>query len=265
MALKRQVLKKIIRQVDLLLTANRLGVAYWRYYGAPRSKIEICPYYSDYARIDAARGRARQEVLGRIGLRAEDRVLFSAARLVPDKGLDLAIRAFRTLGLGAREWKYVIAGIGPLEKELQALAGEELGKTIHFVGFQQPTENLALMAQAKMLLLPSRYEPHGIVVAEALAAGTPVMASDVVGAAYDLVNRGVSGLIFRSGDEGDLAAKLRSVTEGVLGGELLERLQAGARPAFEAWYRLTSPTVVVPVAVRRMLAGRVAGGENRRV
>ena len=53
-----------------------------------------------------------------------------------------------------------------------------------------------------MLALPSRYEPHGIVVAEALAAGTPVLASSIVGSAYDLVRDGVNGVIFRTEDLG---------------------------------------------------------------
>ena len=67
------------------------------------------------------------------------------------------------------------------------------------------------MAHADVFVLPSVYEPHGIVVHEAMAAGTPVIASDVCGAAYDLVDAGVNGEIFRSGDAEDLRAKLLAV------------------------------------------------------
>jgi len=93
------------------------------------------------------------------------------------------IRAFAASGLGDRGWKYLIAGTGPLEAELKMLAGKALGKTVHLLGFQQPADNLALMAHAEAMVLPSRFEPHGIVVGEALAAGTPVLLSDIVGAA----------------------------------------------------------------------------------
>ena len=60
--MKRRVLGSIIRNTDCLLTMNSRGVAYWRYYGAPREKIKVCPFYSDYAAIE-------RDVAGRIGRR----------------------------------------------------------------------------------------------------------------------------------------------------------------------------------------------------
>jgi len=258
-AVKEVFVSKLIGAVDFELTANRLGVAYWRYYGAPAAKIVLCPCYSDYARIDAAKGRSRGEVLGRIGLQEGDRMLFSAARLVPAKGLDVMIRAFKRSGLAETGWKYVIAGMGELEGELKQLAGAELGKSIYFIGFQQPSENLALMAQAQMLVLPSRYEPHGIVVAESLAAGTPVLTSDVVGASADLLEKGVSGLEFKSEDEEALLGKLKWIGEHA---EEVRGMRAGARGVFEAWYARTSPIRVVPEVVGRMVAGRMVAGRG---
>ncbi len=258
--LKKAWLHDIIADTNLMLTANSLGVAYWRYYGMPRERIVLCPCYTDYRRIDAARQRNRAEVMARIGLAETDRLLFTAARLVEAKGLDLMIRAFITSGLGNRGWKYVIAGVGALEAELRVLAGDSAGRSVLFVGFQQPTENLALMAHAQMLAVPSRYEPHGIVVGESLAAGTPVLSSNVVGATRDLVRDGDNGLIFRSDDEVDLRRKLALLTDEVE----LQRMRAAARPAFEAWYRKTSPMLVVPRAVRKMLEGVGGTGGARR-
>jgi len=248
--LKRQMLKKIIAQTDMMLTANRLGVAYWKYYGTAAEKIAVCPYYADYQRVETANKTDRQEVLERIGLKKEDRLIFSAARLVPVKGLDLTIRAFLAAGLGAKGYRYVIAGVGPLEQELKALCGEELGKTILFVGFRQPSEVLALMHHAEVFVLPSVYEPHGIVVQESLAAGTPVLASDVVGAAYDLVEAGVNGEIFRSGDWQDLQKKL----EAVLGDAVkLASMREASRKKFDAWLAEFSPIVVVERVARKLL------------
>ena len=112
------------------------------------------------------------------------------------------------------------------------------------------------MAQAHLLALPSRYEPHGIVVGEALAAGTPVLASDVVGAACGLVRNGENGAIFRSQDLPDLQAKLALLDDPAQ----LARLRIGARKAFEAWYRITTPLLVVPRIVRRMLAAHQDAG-----
>jgi glycosyltransferase involved in cell wall biosynthesis len=253
-ALKRRILHRIAGSVNELLTANGRGVAFWRYYGgeAARSKIEICPYYADYARIDAASQTGRAQVLALAGLHPQDRYLFTAARLIPAKGLDLMLRAFISAGLAARGWKYLIAGTGPEEAALKEIASAAGEGAVRFVGFRQPSENLALMAHAEAMVLPSRYEPHGIVVPESLAAGTPVIVSSVVGAAHGLVKRGVNGLIFRSEDARELAETLRSLENP----GRLPALRAATRPAFETWYRETSPMLVVPRAVRRMLAGR---------
>ncbi|MGN6370191.1 MAG: glycosyltransferase family 4 protein [Phycisphaerae bacterium] len=249
-ALKRRMLRWLIADVDVLLTANRLGVAYWRYYGAAASKIVRCPYYADYARVEIARQTERASALERLKLPADTRFLFSAARLVPAKGLDLAIRAFRELGLALRGWHYVVAGVGPLEAELKAQAGELLGKNIHFIGFQQPSDNLAMMAHADLFLFPSVYEPHGIVVQESMAAGTPVLSSDASGAAYDLVQRGISGELFTSGDSGKLAQKLAALVNDP---RRLDAMRLEARRDFERWFAATSPIRIIHETATRML------------
>ena len=251
--LKKRVLRPLIADVDYLLTANRLGVAYWRYYGAAACKIVRCPYYADYSRVDAARQTSRAVVLDRLKLPGEARYIFSAARLVPAKGLHLAIQAFRELKLAERGWHYVLAGVGPLESELKTLAGELEGRGVHFVGFQQPTDNLAVMAHADVFVLPSVYEPHGIVVQEAMASGTPVLASDVCGAAYDLVRPGVSGELFVSGNVQSLEQKLAAL---IGDGQRLAAMRASSREAFERWFAATSPIWVIPDVVSRMLRQR---------
>ena len=251
-SLKRRMLAPKIRQVDWLLTANSLGVAYWRYYGAPRRKILLCPYYADYDRVDLARQTDCATVLSQYGLANEDKLIITAARLVPVKGLHLMINAFRQLNLAARGWKYLLAGTGPLEAELKALAGDELGKSIRFLGFQQPTQLMALIHHARIFAFPSLYEPHGIVVHEALAAETPVLSSNASGAAYDLVIPGKSGWLFRSGDQADLVRVLHQAT----GDEAaLAAMRATARATFEEWFARTNPVTVIDRLAHRMLAG----------
>ncbi|HVS70353.1 MAG TPA: glycosyltransferase family 4 protein [Phycisphaerae bacterium] len=247
--IKKRLLRPYIRDVAWLLTANRLGVAYWRYFGAPADKIVLCPYYADYPRAAAAAGIPREQVLQRVALRPEDRYFFTAARLVPAKGIDLMIHAFRQLNLAAHRWHYIIAGVGPQESHLKAMAAD-LSANIHFVGFQQPADNLALMAHAEAMVLPSRYEPHGIVIQEAASMGVPVLASDVCGAAADLVTPGVSGALFRSGDIKDLTARLRSITTDP---SPLSQMRTGAREVFESWFRRTNPVRIADDIARRML------------
>ena len=156
---------------------------------------------------------------------------------------------------------YVVAGCGPLEAELKEAAGEALGRSIFFPGFVQPERLMGLMCHAQLFCLTSNYEGHGIVIGESCAAGTPVLASDICGAAHDLIVEGTSGWRFRNMDEMDLRRKLEIATASV---ERLTAMRAGTRGAFEAWMARTNPVVVVDREVRRLLglpAYKCAGTE----
>lgn len=248
--LKRRALQPTIQQADTLLTANRLGVAYWRYYGASKNKILRCPCYADYRRIDQALATSRNSVLSTLKLDPARRLIVTAARLVPAKALHLMIDAFRAVKLGQCGWTYVIAGTGPLEASLQARAGEEFGRTIRLLGFVQPADLLPLMRHADIFALPSAYEPHGIVIQEALAAGTPVLASHVCGAAFDLVRTGYNGWIFRSGNPDDLLHQLQTATADLT---RLATLRQNARAAFEDWFAKTNPVILIHNWAQRVL------------
>jgi glycosyltransferase involved in cell wall biosynthesis len=251
--LKKRALSRLVSATDVMLTANSRGVAYWRYYGAAKNNIVLCPCYSDYQRIDDSRATPRQEALELLRIPAGDRYLFTAARLAPAKGLDLMIRAFLAGRYHQQGWHYCIAGTGPQEADLKALAGSELGRSIHILGFRQPRENLLFMAHADVFVLPSVYEPHGIVIPEAMAAGTPVLASDVCGAAFDLITPGVNGDYFKSENVEDLGRKLGTLINDP---QRREAMRAEARRAFETWFAATSPIMVVHDTLHRMLKER---------
>lgn len=256
-SLKKMWLARIARQVDVFLSANSRGAAYWRYYGVSRERVAICPPYTDYTRIEKGRTTDRASVLAKAGVSADKKVLYSSARLLELKRLDLVIGQFFAGRYDEAGWVYVIAGSGPEEQRLKAAAsaqGEERARAVKFLGFQQPAENLALMIHAEMLVLSSRYEAHGIVVGEAMAAGTPVLVSNVVGAATDLVQPGVNGLVFKANDPVSLAEQLGALKDV----EKLRAMRADARAAFEKWYRRTSPMVVVPKVVRMLLQKRTS-------
>jgi glycosyltransferase involved in cell wall biosynthesis len=82
----------------------------------------------------------------------------------------------------------------------------------------------AVYRAADVFVLPSVYEPFGVVVNEAMLCGCAVIVSDRVGAARDLVVGGCSGIVYASGDTAALAAALSSVT----GGSTLRRVLAEA-------------------------------------
>jgi glycosyltransferase involved in cell wall biosynthesis len=120
--------------------------------------------------------------------------LFSG-RLIPEKGLDVLASAYRRYReLAASPWPLLICGEGPWRYRLANKPGIEL------LGFIQPSRLPETFALASCLILPSRFEPWGVVVHEAVAAGLTVLASTEVGSTVHLVQDGYNGALFAPGD-----------------------------------------------------------------
>ena len=128
---------------------------------------------------------------------ADDPTIGFIGSLIPRKGLDLILTALGDLDPRYRPRLEVI-GSGPQRDALQ-LRGDSLGLDIAWHG-QQDSEDLeAIQRRWWAQVVPSRYDGWGVVVAEALAAGIPVLASGMVGAAQDLVRPGFNGSIISDG------------------------------------------------------------------
>lgn len=118
---------------------------------------------------------------GAPGARGSDTILCIAAHN-PKKGLDTLITALSLLRRGGTELGLTLVGDGPLRGELEALA-ERLGvrDLVHFTGFLDLQEVNARLRRCEIFVLPSRAEPFGIVIIEALIHGKPVIATRVGG------------------------------------------------------------------------------------
>ena len=116
-------------------------------------------------------------------------------RLVPGKGIDVLLRAFRRLAAEDEDHRVIICGSGPEEPELRKLVAElELEDRVSFIGTRSPAEVRRLMSGALALVVPSLSDETGpIVVPEAFSVGTPVIAADAGGLGE--VAR-TSGLVF---------------------------------------------------------------------
>ncbi|MCB7137027.1 glycosyltransferase family 4 protein [Cellulosimicrobium marinum] len=105
-----------------------------------------------------------------------ERVALLAQRLEPEKGTDVALRAFAASGLADAGWHLDVAGDGALRTELEALAaGLGIGTAVRFLGRRGDVD--ALMARAALLLAPCAVEGLGLSVLEAMSSGLPVVAA----------------------------------------------------------------------------------------
>lgn len=125
-------------------------------------------------------------------------------RLVPEKGIEELIAAYkRYRSQVADPWPLIVAGEGPLADLFEGVSG------IEHRGFVQPRDLPALFRQAAFLILPSRFEPWGVVVHEAVTAGLGVIATSAVGAADLFVQPGVNGQVIKPNDETAITGALK--------------------------------------------------------
>jgi 1,4-alpha-glucan branching enzyme len=118
----------------------------------------------------------------------------------------------------------VIAGDGPRRRQLESQAASS-GANVEFTGWADRDALRALYARAAVQVVPSRSEPQGVVVLEALASGTPVIGSNVGGIA-EMVSHGENGWLVEPGRP-DLLG--RSISVALADREQLERMRGAAR------------------------------------
>jgi len=133
------------------------------------------------------------------------------ARLEPEKGVDVLLRAAARIVERMPECAFMVVGDGPLRATLEAEAASlGLGSHVHFLGFRPDAR--ALLPLLEVLVVPSLSEGAPLVVLEAMAAGVPVVAS-AVGGIPDQIRHDQEGLLVPPGDDTALAAAVLSLLE----------------------------------------------------
>jgi glycosyltransferase involved in cell wall biosynthesis len=150
----------------------------------------------------------RLRLRAELGSDLDDVVVVSVARLVPEKGLDTLIRA--TAAVADHHIVLVLVGDGPEREELGRLA-RELEVRAVFAGDAAWEKIVEVYVAADVFALLSEREPWAVVVNEAAACGLPLVLSDRVGAAHDLLRDGENGSLVPSGDVEAAARALRKL------------------------------------------------------
>jgi glycosyltransferase involved in cell wall biosynthesis len=216
------------RKVDRFIALTHFAKGLFVRAGYSPEQIAVKPdAVSDPAKFGADGPGTAAAVTPHLGRRA----LF-LGRLSPEKGVSTL------LGAWARDLpvSLAVAGTGPLAPLVTA-AAESSGGRIDFLGFLPAERVHQELAAAQFLVMPSQcYEGFGVVIIEAFAHGVPVLASNL-GSMAELVEDGVTGLLFAPGDQSDLAAKATWLTEHP---EERRRMGEAARREFERKYNLES-------------------------
>jgi len=209
--------KQVIRRANRIVVATLAEMTQLRFlYKADSSKMVVIPPGVDLCHFYQI---PSDEAKMYIGLKPEDRMVLFVGRIEPLKGVDTLIHAMCCLQLKdtSRPVHLAIIGGDPSAsrekmtvemKRLQALCDElALGQTVVFLGKRDQDRLPYYYSAAEVLVMPSHYESFGMVALEAMACGTPVIASEVGGLAY-LVRDGETGFTIPAEEPDTLCEKL---------------------------------------------------------
>jgi len=156
----------------------------------------------------------------------EDAPLFLyAGRVAPEKNLPFLLESFARIREALPAAVMVLAGDGPQRAQLeQAAVDLSLASSVHFAGFLDRKRLVDLYRSADLFLFASKTETQGLVIVEAMAAGTPAVAVDAMGV-RDVVVDGVNGFLVPE----DASALAERAVEAVGDRRLAGHLAVGAR------------------------------------
>jgi glycosyltransferase involved in cell wall biosynthesis len=211
-ALLRRTRDRALRRAVRIVVPSNAFAAVVAGWGVDRARIEVVPHA-----VSAPQLPDRDELRRRYGI--EGPALVFAGRLVPQKALAVALEAVgRNDGV-----TLLLAGDGPDRARVEAQARRLDGRA-RFLGVQPREAVFELLRAADAALLSSDWESFGLVVAESLAVGTPVVAASA-GGVGEVLEDGRNGLLVPAGDVDALA---EAIGRFFADGELQGRLRAAA-------------------------------------
>lgn len=183
------------------------------YYGIPESKCFVMPMCVSADRLLAEHKKlaGKEELKAQHGLDGKNVFLF-VGRLEPVKNIPVLLRAFGEFKRNDPNAALLIVGDGSEADSLKQMADHENIQDVRFEGYVVFPKLVMYYKMADVFVLPSCYEPWGLVVNEAQILGLPVVVSSHVGCRKDLVLAGKNGYIF----ENDNAAELRDAMQCAL-------------------------------------------------
>lgn len=200
LAPRREAMVRLLgRRLDGVITVSDAQTGAWRARHLPSRRIVVIANGAETPRISASKAALRDG----LGVGDDAVVALLVATLRPEKRVAHFVRAVRAARAANPKLVGLVAGDGPERAVVEAAASGDPG--IHLLG--QRSDIPSLMKAADIFVLTSEYEAVPMAIIEALAAGLPVVATDV-GDVASVVTHGQTGWLVPPGDTAAIAARL---------------------------------------------------------
>lgn len=219
-----------LRNADRIFCVSTYLKAYvMRHYGVPEEKIRILFNRVNIKRFERRNTEREDALRAKLGIPREAPVILFVGRLAPQKNLEALLEAFAKVRAVRSSSRLLLVGDGHLQQFVkQEIERLRLEGNVLLIGNVVHGDLPTYFHIADAFVLPSWYEGFGIVLIEAQAARTPVVASDIPGV-KDIVSH-ENSLLFDPSDANALAQHLlRLIEDPALGKELAVRGFAGIR------------------------------------
>lgn len=195
---RRLALKPLHRSLAPIWGIGHWGIVGYRTEFGVRRSYHNLPYHSELGRFHSSR------TVPPVGART----FFYSGALSERKGVELLARAFVQVAAEHAHARLILQGSGPLESKLREILAP-CAAQVEFSGFRSWQELPLGYARGDIFCLPSRYDGWGLALVEALASSMPAIATDMCGAAVDLIRPGHNGWLAKADDEGSLQQAMR--------------------------------------------------------
>jgi len=236
-ALRRRYLRTILRGFDGFMPMGTCGKAYLRVLGCGGKPMFLRPYEPDYRLVERRDQDAEAELLARLKLDPSRKRFLYSGRLIQKKRVELLLRAFEAVADAVPDWDLLIAGGGSLEAQLRDSVAPRLRHRVCFTGFLQMADVRNCYHVSHALVHPSEFEPWALVINEAAAAGLAIIATEVTGAAVELVRHNVNGMLVAPGRQADLERAMLRVADPAT----LDRMRQSSPRILADWRLAADP------------------------
>jgi len=210
----------------------------------PPDKVRVVPNGIDPRRLQVCGTDEELAAFRRRWAAPEERIVVFVGRLVPEKGVDILVEAAPEVLKEHPRTRFIVAGAGDHAQLAERATIRGVRDRVTFTGFLPEEDLPKLYAVAEVAAFPSRYEPFGIVALEAMAAGAPVVTSDI-GGFREVVRHMETGIHTWAGNPGSLAWGIKLALASP---ELAMGLQEAGRREVEVrygWERIAQQTLAV--------------------